>query len=205
MKKILILIISSFLFTGGCAVMQSLDNRGLEESNMSLENKKVLMVVAQKGFQETEYGEPRKILEEAGAEIKVASFEKGAAVGAENLVIRADFGAEDVNPEDFNAVAFIGGSGMVSLVNDKRFVNLAKKFNDAEKIVSAICIAPMILANADLLNDKNATIHKSASEEFKNKGVNYKEEDVVVDGKFITASGPNAARGFGEALVDALK
>lgn len=167
-------------------------------------NKKVLFVIAPEWFQEIEYGIPRRILEQAGAEIKVASLVKGRAIGDQGAEVVVDFAVDDIAVEDFDAVVFVGGGGMISLVNDSRFINLAKKFNDAGKIVAAICIAPMILGNAGLLQGKKATLHPSAKQEFIQTGADYQNKDVVIDGEIITACGPNAAEEFGKTLAEVL-
>lgn len=168
-------------------------------------SKKVLFVVAQEGFQEWEYGVPRKILESAGIKAEVASLDSGAAVGAEGLLIRAEHSAKDIKAEDFDAVVFVGGGGMIPLVKEKDFTDLARAFFDAGKIVAAICIAPCILANAGLLNGKKATVCDGAERVLKNAGAEYTGEDVRADGKIITAKNPMAAEEFGNVLVENLK
>lgn len=168
-------------------------------------NKKVLFVVAQEGFQEWEYGTPRKILESAGAEVEVASLDSGAAVGSQGLIVRVEYRAKDIRVEDFDAVVFVGGGGMVPLVNEYDLKKLARDFFEAGKIVAAICIAPMLLANEGILNGKNAAIHESAKKEFAEKGVNCVGADVEIDGKIITANGPMAAEKFGKTILQNLK
>lgn len=164
--------------------------------------KKVLFVLAQEGFQEWEYGTPRKILESAGVKAEVASLDSGAAIGAEMLIARVEHRAKDISAEDFDAVIFIGGGGMVPLVREKDFTNLAQAFFDAGKITAAICIAPCILANAGILKDKRATVCDGAEKVLEKAGANYTGKDVEIDGKIITAKNPMAAEKFGTAILD---
>jgi protease I len=165
-------------------------------------NKKVLFVVAQEGFQEWECGAPKRILELSGVKSEVASLDSGAAIGAEGLIVRAEHRAKDVNVEDFDAVIFIGGGGMVPLVGEKDFIDLAKKFFDAGKIVAAICIAPRILANAGLLKNKKATVCDGSEKFLEKAGAKYTGKDVEIDGKIITAKNPLAAEEFGKIILD---
>ena len=72
------------------------------------------------------------------------------------------------------------------------------------KLTSAICLAPMTLANAGLLKGKKATIWKDAVVDFKTKGVVYTGKPVERDGRIITGSGPEAAEEFGKALLEEL-
>lgn len=167
--------------------------------------KKILMVVAQDGFQEWEYGVPREIFEQSGVEVKVASFEKGAAVGAEGLIIRAEMAVSEVDAKDFDAVVFVGGGGMVQNVKDSRLINLAKDFFEAGKIVAAICIAPCILADAGLLKNKKATVCDGAEKILEKAGAIYRGAEVETDEKIITAKDPMAAGEFGKTIVEHVK
>lgn len=163
------------------------------------------MVLAPKDFKDEEYLISRQILEKEGIEVKVASLEAGEAKGVNGTVARIDLTVDNVEAKDFDAVLFVGGAGMVDLVKDERLLSLAQKFSAADKLVTAICIAPMILANAGLLKDKKATVWSGASEDMKNQGVRYSGAAVEVDGKFITANGPAAAKEFGEKLLETLR
>ncbi len=119
--------------------------------------------------------------------------------------VNVDLSVGDVKVADYEGVAFIGGPGMVELVENSEFVKLAKEFYDAGKLTTAICIAPVILANAGILKGKKATVWSGAEEEIKKGGGVYTGKSVEVDGKIITANGPPAAEDFGEAIVEALK
>jgi len=173
---------------------------------MSNFNKNILMVVAPIGFQDIEYGEPREEFEKAGINVKVASLKPGIAKGAFGHEVKIDFTLEEVNAEDFDAVLFVGGGGMVELVDNKDLQNLAKVFDKANKLVCAICIAPVILANAGILDGKKATSHESGKEKILNtsSNVNYTGVTAEEDGNIITASGPAAARDFGRKIVERL-
>jgi protease I len=73
-----------------------------------------------------------------------------------------------------------------------------------EKIVGAICIAPVTLANAGILTGKKATVFESETKKLKDKGANCTRKNVERDGKTITANGPKAAKEFGETIAKAL-
>ena len=167
--------------------------------------KNILMVVAPIGFQDLEYGHPREELEKAGFNIKIASLQPGIAQGVFGAQAKIDLLISEVNVNDFDAVIFVGGGGMIPLVANNGLQELAKKFAQANKLTTAICIAPMILANAGLLHDKKGTVHDSGKDDFIKKCANYTEEDVMIDNNFITASGPPAARTFGQKIVEWLQ
>ena len=72
------------------------------------------------------------------------------------------------------------------------------------KVVAAICIGPMILANAGLLKGLKATCFESEADAVKKLGANFTGADVERDGKIITGNGPLAATQFGETIAEAL-
>jgi protease I len=163
---------------------------------------RVLMVVAPQGFRDAEYLEPRRVLETAGVTVDVASTELGQAVGVEGTKVNIDYTIEDITPSVYKAVIFVGGPGMAKLVNDKNLIRLALSFYQAGTIVAAICIAPVVLANAGLLRGKKATSFMSASINLQNKGANYTGKEVEADDRVVTGNGPRAATEFGKKVLE---
>jgi protease I len=152
---------------------------------------------------------PKEILEEAGAEVIAVSTKKGLAIGADGGEVRIDVSISEIKPENFDAIVFIGGPGAIDYLDNQTSYNLAKGTIEKDKILAAICISPVILANAGVLRGKKATVWSSPLDKnpiriLKNGGAIYKDASVVVDGKIVTANGPEAAKEFGEALVSLL-
>ncbi len=172
---------------------------------MTRTTKKALFVIAQQGFQDYEYNEPKKILENAGVETKTASKTTREAFGKLGARVKPDLALEQARASDYDAIIFVGGPGAAAYFNDEQALALARDFEKTRKIVAAICIAPVILANAGVLRGKKATVWPSESANLRGKGASYANEDVVRDQQVITASGPQAARKFGETILKALK
>lgn len=166
-----------------------------------LSNKKILIIIAPQGFQDKEYSDTRQVLEEQGARIIVGSLKLGEALGNFGAKAKIDILVEDANPDNFDAVAFIGGQGMVELVKREELTDLARRFYENSKLTAAICIAPMILAHAQILQGKKATIWPGAKAELIALGANYTGKSVEIDGRIITANGPKAAFAFGKAIA----
>jgi protease I len=163
------------------------------------------MVIASQQFRDEEYQKPRALLEAAGASVTVASSSLKEAVGMLGLRVKPDLLLKDTRMGEFNAVVFVGGMGATEYWENPTAHALARSAYEAGKPTSAICLAPMTLANAGLLKEKRATIWKDAAGDFKTKGVVYTGRPVEQDGLLITGSGPEAAEAFGKALVEALK
>ena len=170
-----------------------------------LSNKKILMVIARNIFRDEEYSVPRKILEDEGASITVASSTLDTATGKLGLRVKPDILLGDVQERDYDGIVFVGGGGSKEYFDSPVAHKLAQDFYNHGKLTSAICIAPAILANAGLLKGKHATSFPSSEELLKEKGAVFTYNNVVSDGTLVTADGPESAKKFAEILVEALQ
>lgn len=166
---------------------------------------KVLMIVPPKDYQEMELNEPRNIFEGRGLSVEVASKDVTTAVSSGGENVSVDIDIRNVNISEYRAIVFVGGEGIdtMKLYNDPDFTGLAKKAGQADMILGAICYAPTILANADVLKNKNATTSYDPAY-LTSRGAKYVDEAVVRDGDIITANGPYASSDFAEAILAAL-
>jgi protease I len=177
--------------------------------NQNISNKKIGIIVAFRDFRDEEYFTPKEILEEAGVEVKTASNQKGRALGADGGEVDIDLLVSEINPADFSALVFIGGPGCLEALDNEESYKVARETLGQNKVLAAICISPVVLAKAGVLKGKKATVwsssmDKSAIKILEDNEAEYLPEPVVVDGKIITASGPAAAREFGEKIVEGL-
>jgi len=166
----------------------------------------VLLIIAERDFQPIEFANTKAEVEKV-ANVKIASTSKEAtsAIGEK---VTIDLLLEEVKVEDYDAIIFIGGPGAEQYFSDAQALKIAKAAFAQGKIVAAICVAPIILANAGILQGKNATVWDSGGEQagiLQEKGAIYTGKAVEKDGKIITANGPAAAKAFGKAIADALK
>ena len=161
-------------------------------------------------FQDQEYADTKDSLEKNHIEVVIASSSIGEAEGKYGERVKIEKTIEEINVNDFEAIVFIGGPGAQEYVDNKTVHKIAQEAVKEEKILAAICIAPEILAKAGVLIDKKATVWSSSIDLEpiqileENKAI-YSEEDVVIDGKIITANGPMAAKKFGEKIAEAVK
>lgn len=170
---------------------------------------KALFVIAPENYQDLELGEPKKVLEAAGVECKVASTRPGQASGALGGSTAVDLTVGEANADEFDAVVFVGGGGVEQhkLYEDPAVLGLAKAFAEKGKIVAAICISPRTLAKAGLLKGKKATFYPDGETRrmLEEAGAVLSEAGVVVDGKTVTANGPPSAKAFGEKILSLLR
>ena len=174
-----------------------------------LANKKAAMIIAFKDFRDEEYFVPKEILEKAGAEVKTASNKIGTAIGADGGEVKVDLLVSEINPTDFYAIIFIGGPGCLKNLDDESSYRVAQETVSQNKVLASICISPVILAKAGVLEGEKATVWSSVMDRspikiLQNNGAIYEDKRVVVEGKIITGNGPGAAEEFGQAIVEAL-
>ena len=167
--------------------------------------KKIVFVIASDKFRDEEYFHPKDVLTKADVSVVTASSKLNTSTGMLGGQVKPEVLLSDVKESDYDGIVFVGGGGSKEYFNDPTAHALAKKFYDNKKIVSAICIAPSILANAGLLMGKKANSYPSEVPNLGEKGAIVTENDVVRDGLIITATGPAAATKFGHTILEALK
>jgi protease I len=169
-----------------------------------IDGKKIVMIIVHKDFRDEEFEEPQEIFIKQGAEVTIASSSMETATGMLGARIKPDILVDDVKVEDYDAIVFVGGSGASEYWNNPTAHKIAKEAVESNKILCAICIAPVTLANAGVLDGKRATVYSSEEDKLEAKGANCTGKNVEVDGNIITGSGPDAAKKFGKAIVEAL-
>ncbi len=174
---------------------------------MKLDGKRVLMVIPHTQFRDEEFFEPRKILEDEGAKVVVASTSVRICRGMKGGSVQAEISIAEAKAEDYAALVLCGGSSVPGFFwNDKKLQELAAAMSAAGKIVAAICLSTVVLAKAKLLAGREATVYflPEAIEELKTAGAKYVKETLLIDGNIILAEGPLDAQRFGQALRTAL-
>ncbi len=170
---------------------------------------KIAMVVASKDFRDEEYFIPREKFDNKGIKVSVFSDKKGLITGVSGGEGEADYVLKDFIAEDFDAVSFIGGPGAVKFLDNEEGYEIARTVKKQDILLSAICISPLILAKAGVLQGVRATVWSSSMEKgaikiLKEEGGIYRKESVVQDGKIITAEGPQSAEEFAEKIIESL-
>jgi len=165
---------------------------------------KVLFVIAHEGYQPVEYGEPKKILENAGFQIVTASDKPGTAKDKDGNTTQVDLTLKKVKVDDYDGIFFIGGPGAMECLDNKESYRIIKEAAKKHLPMGAICVATRILAKAGALTRRRATGWNGDNELEKiyaEYDVKYLPEPVVVEENMITATGPSAAKTFGQEIM----
>lgn len=171
---------------------------------MTLENKKIVFIIAPQNFRDEELLDPKSVLEQLGAKVSIASKNTKQAFGKLGAVVKTDLDYSEVKAKDYAAIIFVGGPGICDFFTDTIAFQLAQDAYAQKKVIAGICSAVSILANSGILKNKKATSYQGEQTNLQQKGALYTGAEVTVDGNIVTANGPRAAIKFGEKIAELL-
>jgi len=168
-----------------------------------------ILIIATDGYEQSELTEPKRLLEEAGAQVTVASLKPGEIRGWDQKdwgkSVAVDCTIRDVAVEDYDALLLPGGQMNPDILRTEHAViDIVREFDAAEKPIAAICHAPWLLAEADIIEGRSVTGWPSIRTDLANAGAAVVDEEVVVDGNLITSRKPADIPAFTQALMAAL-
>lgn len=186
---------------------ESAEEASEEEEEGPAAGKKAVMIIACKDFRDEELAEPKKILEEAGVDVTVASTSAEGCKGMLGAQVTPDTLVGDLDADEFDMAVFVGGSGSAAYYKDETVLTFAREADDEGLVIGAICLAPGILAKAGILEGLKVTSYdaKEAKKALEEGGATWTGDKVTVDGVVVTGNGPDAAKEFGEKLVEVLQ
>lgn len=170
--------------------------------------KKVALIIANEGFEQTEYHTPKKIIEQAGFTVVTVSNKLSPAIAKDGSTVPVSLLTEQVNPEEFAGIFFIGGPGTLENLDNQESYILLNKIIAAGIPFGAICHATRVLAHANALTGKRATGYdgdRKLSSIYKEHKIEYIHQPIVIDDNIITATDPSAAQEFANAIVKLVK
>ncbi len=172
-----------------------------------LKGKRIAFLMANEGVEQVEYFEPRTAVEEAGGEVEVISTESGQVQGFEHLdkaeIWDVDKTTAEANAGDYDGVVMPGGvANPDRLRTDKDAVRFLREFFAAGKPVGAICHAPWMLVEADVVDGRKVTSYPSVQTDIRNAGGNWVDEEVVVDSGLVTSRKPDDIPAFNSKIVE---
>jgi protease I len=162
------------------------------------------MVVASRNFRDEEYFDVRRVLESYGLEVVTASSKEGHVRSAFGKFIMVDRLVSCARAKDFDAIVFVGGDGVLEFLEVRSVKRLIRDAVSLGRVVSAICMAPILLANAGVLEGRRVTGYADVKDALISAGAIWTSEGVACDGNIVTADGPASAVAFGETIAKLL-
>lgn len=168
-----------------------------------------VLIIATDGFEQSELVKPRDLLAEAGAEVTIASLKQGEIRGWDQKdwgqSVPVDCTLDQVASEDYDALLLPGGQMNPDVLRmEHKVIDIVREFDAAQKPIAAICHAPWLLAEADIIEGHTVTGWPSIRTDLANAGAAVVDEEVVVDGNLITSRKPGDIPAFTQALMAAL-
>jgi protease I len=170
-----------------------------------LKGKRVAILAADM-FERVELEEPRKALEDEGAETEVVSLEEGEIQGFDHFdpanMVKVDKTVEDASPDDYDAVLIPGGVGNPDqLRGDENALSFVRGFHEAGKPMAVICHGPWVLVESGVVGGKRVTSWPTLETDIRNAGGEWVDEEVVVDGNLVTSRKPDDIPAFNREML----
>jgi protease I len=171
-----------------------------------LTGKTIAFLVASEGIEQIELTEPWQTVDKAGGTPRLLSVESGEVQAFHHLdkgdTFPVDAVVADADPSSYDGLVLPGGvANPDALRMDDDAVSFVRAFVESERPVAAICHAPWILAEADVVRGRRMTSWPSLQTDLRNAGADWVDEEVVVDGNLVTSRKPDDLPAFNEALV----
>src|ERR1041384_6775042 len=157
-----------------------------EESMTERLDGKKIAILATDGFEQSELTEPRKALEQAGAQTFIVAPKSGEIKGWNHSdwghSVSVDLTLEKANPENFDALVLPGGvMNPDHLRWNDRAVEFVRGIYRQGKPIAAICHGPWTLIEADVARGRRMTSWPSLKTDLRNAGAEWVDQEVVVD------------------------
>ncbi len=164
----------------------------------------MVYIMLAEGFEEVEALACCDILRRAEIKTYLASIDGDYVTGSHKITVKSDMRANDIDFATVEGVVLPGGMpGTLNLQKNETVSKLISYCVENNKLIGAICAAPMILGDMGILNNKKATCFPGFEENL--TGAEVVDDYVVSDGNIITGKGAGASLMFGAAIADYFK
>jgi len=168
---------------------------------------KKIAILATDGFEQVELTNPKMVFEESGATTEVISPKSGEIKGWNfkewGDSVQVNKTLDEARAADYDALVLPGGViNPDHLRMEPKAVSFVKEFVKSGKPVAAICHGPWTLIEAGVVKGKKMTSWPSVKTDLKNAGADWVDEQVVVDGNFITSRKPDDIPAFSQKIIE---
>ena len=164
------------------------------------------MLIPPGEFSDPEYFEPKRVFESEGFTVVTASTGTGKIPSIQGGWAVSDLALQMADPREYEAVVLVGGRGAREYFRDKKVHSLLQGFQDLGKPIAALSISPNTLANAGLLEGRNATVQPEEEliSNLRDNGAKYTGLEITIDRNIITAAGPKVAGQLAGEIINML-
>ena len=167
---------------------------------------KIACVLGQ-GFEDSEFRVPYDRLKKEGYQVDIIGVKAGEELkgykGKEKA--KTEKAIDQVSADDYDALLIPGGQSPDRLRVDKRMVEFVKRFDQAGKLIAAVCHGPQLLIAAHLVKGRTLTAWQTIQDDLQQIGAIVKDEPVVKDRNWITSRKPDDLPMFSDAIIEELE
>ena len=161
-----------------------------------------IAILCTNGYEDLEMHYPRIRLIEGGHEVEVVGLTHDKIVGKNGYSFIPDKSIDEVSAEDYAGLIIPGGAKNPDyLRRSKKALKFVSDFDVENKLIAAICHAGWVLISAKVLKGRKATSYFSIKDDMVNAGVQFMDEEVVIDENLITSRKPDDLPAFMKAIL----
>ncbi|AGL90203.1 DJ-1/PfpI family protein [Candidatus Phytoplasma australiense] len=163
------------------------------------------LLVLYDGFEDCEALVTRALLKRINLPLNTATPNSSLeVVSSSGLQVKADYHFSKMDPSNYDFLVIPGGPYVAQIIEKETFLlELIQKFVFSNKIIGAICAAPMFLGKLDLLKEHSFTCFPNCQHFI--LGSYLPDKKAVISGNFVTSRSPITVFDFVFALVEKLK
>jgi len=168
---------------------------------------KKVAILATDGFEQSELLDPKRALEEAGAETFVVSIKAGDIKGWKDKdwgkSVHVDLTVGSADAADYDALVLPGGVMNPDMLRiDEKAVAFVRSFFVQHKPVGAICHGGWTLINAGVVDGRTVTSWPSLRKDLENAGAHWVDQEVVCEQGLVTSRKPDDLPAFNAKLIE---
>ena len=174
----------------------------------TLKGRKVA-ILTENGFEQVELLHPKQALEEAGVTVHIVSPQKKEVRAWDEtdwgITISVDKILEQANPDDYDGLMLPGGVlNPDQLRTNKKAVDFIRHFLESSKPVAVICHGAQTMIETGLLRGRKMTSYPAIKTDLVNAGVDWIDEEVVVDQGLVSSRSPADLDAFNKKMLEEL-
>ena len=166
-------------------------------------------ILTENGFEQSELTSPKEAMEKAGVTVDIVSPQKSDIkawdVDDWGITLPVDVTLDNARPDDYDGLMLPGGVlNPDKLRTNQKAVEFVKHFLEQGKPLAAICHGPQTLIETGMIDGRKMTSYPAIKTDLINAGVNWVDEEVVVDNGLVSSRSPKDLEAFNKKLLEEL-